>query len=188
MADTEVALPMEGVRQVIVPRKGITELMRLLDGMDGTVVLVIGENHLQVRSPTQQMTSKLIDGKYPDYERVLPRAGDKLVVADRETLRNGLARTAILSNEKFRGVRLSLKPNNLTALAHNPEHEEAEESMEVQYDGAELEIGFNANYLLDVLQTLRSSQVRIEFSNADSSCLITPESDHAKFVVMPMRL
>lgn len=189
LAEAPLQSKVDAPRQVIVPRKGVQELLRLVEGNPGVVELFISDNHLQARTPAQRMTTKLIDGKYPDYERVLPKVGEKVVVAARESLRQGLTRTAILSNEKFRGVRLALKDKALTASAHNPEQEEAEEVMEVDYSGAELEIGFNATYLLDVLNTVRSEQIRLEFSDANSSCLITPMAEAtAKYVVMPMRL
>jgi len=175
--------------QIIVPRKGISELLRLLAETGGTVELQISSNHLRVTKEDRQLTTKLIDGKFPDYMRVLPLKGDKCVVADRESLRQGLARTSILSNEKFRGVRLGLKKQAIHALAHNPEHEEAEEEIEVAYDGAEMEIGFNVVYLLDVLGVIKTEKVMMEFSSPEKSCLIHPDGDTtSKYVVMPMRL
>lgn len=189
MCDLPAETGIDTSRQVIVPRKGVTEMLRLLDSGATEVELLVSENHLQARVPEQQLTTKLIDGKYPDYERVLPRGCDKRLVAERETLRQVLSRTSILSNEKFRGIRLALRPGLLAAQAHNPEQEEAEEEMEVEYDGAELEIGFNAGYLLDVLHTVRTDRVCMELSDPGASCLITPVGEeHTKYVVMPMRL
>ena len=175
--------------QIIVPRKGISELMRLLADGGEMVEVQISSNHVRVTQGDRQLTTKLIDGKFPDYMRVLPLKGDKYVVANRESLRQGLARTSILSNEKFRGVRLGLRKQAIQALAHNPEHEEAEEEIEVAYDGAEMEIGFNVVYLLDVLNVIRTEKVAMEFSSPEKSCLIHPEGDTTcKYVVMPMRL
>ena len=177
--------------QVIVPRKGITEAMRLLgdQGQDGEVQLEISQSHLRIRAGNYQLTTKLIDGKFPDYMRVLPAKGDKIVVADRETLKHGLARTSILSNEKFRGVRLTLQNNHIQALAHNPDQEEAEESIDVAYTGQELEIGFNVVYLLDVLSVLGEEKVQLEFSTPEKSCLIFGQGNSdSKYVIMPMRL
>ncbi|MGE0385339.1 MAG: DNA polymerase III subunit beta [Gammaproteobacteria bacterium] len=189
LAELEVAIETTGTRQIIVPRKGVLELLRILETADGEAEINVSDNHVQALVGGNRVTSKLIDGKYPDYERVIPRNADKLVIADREALRQGLARTAILSNEKFRGVRFLLSAGSLTAQAHNPDQEEAEEVIEVTYDGGELEIGFNANYVLDVLNTLRTEQVRLEFSDSNSSCLITPaDGGHCRYVVMPMRL
>jgi DNA polymerase-3 subunit beta len=131
----------------------------------------------------------LVDGKFPDYQRVIPIKSDKIVLADRESLRQGLARTSILSSEKFRGVRLNLRNDTIQALAHNPEHEEAEEEIAVEYAGAELEIGFNVVYLLELLAIIRADKVRIELSSPDRSCLVMGiGEDSRKYVVMPMRL
>ncbi len=182
---TGVALP----KQIIVPRKGITELVRMLSHLDGDVTLAIGQNHLKVTTRDQSVTTKLIDGKFPDYERVIPKEGEKMVTADRETLKAAFGRTSILSNEKFRGVRISLTNGQLKAAAHNPEQEEAEEDIEVDYAGDDLEIGFNVSYLLDVLGVLKSQSVRLELTDANSSCVLyAPEDQRARYVIMPMRL
>ena len=176
-------------RQIIVPRKGVVELMRLLSGTDNSIHMVIGSNHMKVASNGQILITKLVDGRFPDYERVLPRAGDKRVIAEREVLKAGLTRASILSNEKFRGVRVVLSDNQLTAIAHNPEQEEAEEEMEVEYEGEALEIGFNVSYLLDVLSVLKCDKVRVDFIDSNSSCLIhDPNDETARYVIMPMRL
>ncbi len=189
LSEQPIELELELPRQVIVPRKGVSELLRLLEAGGEAVELLVSENHLQARTERQHVTTKLIDGKYPDYERVLPPHGDKTVVANREMLRQGLARTSILSNEKFRGIRLTLGPDTLTALAHNPEQEEAEEVIEVEYQGPELEIGFNATYLLDVLGTVNTDAVELVFSDPGSSCLIRPAGDAStRYVIMPLRL
>jgi len=153
------------------------------------VTVEIGSNHIQVRSADLCFTSKLVDGRFPDYERVLPQGGDKHVIADRDLFRQALSRTSILSNEKYRGIRLNLKNNLITIQAHNPEQEEADEEFEVSYTGADLEIGFNVTYLLDVLSAVRSAEVELTLSDSNSSCLIRqPESDQYRYVVMPMRL
>src|SRR5690606_37325451 len=138
----------------IVPRKAVLELQRLLDNTEEAVQVRVGTGQVEVDLDVVRMTSKLIDGRFPDYERVVPESGDKHLEADRELVKRALARTAILSNEKFRGVRLALEPGKLTLQTHNPEHEEAEEDLEVDYSGAALEIGFNVNYLLDALSAL----------------------------------
>ena len=175
--------------QVIVPRKAILELLRLLDGGDDNITLKLGAGQIQADVDVIRLTSKLIDGRFPDYERVVPEGGDKRVIGDREQVKRALARTAILSNEKFRGVRLQLESGKLTLQTHNPEHEEAEEDLEVNYDGPALEIGFNVNYLLDALSALGTEQFVMELKNADSSGLIHAEGDpSSKYVVMPMRL
>ena len=175
--------------QAILPRKSVQELNRLLDHSDTEVILVVGEGQVQVEIDSVRMTTKTIDGRFPDYERVIPDHGDKQVNADRETLRRSLARTAILSNEKFRGVRLHLTGGTLKLQTHNPEHEEAEEEIEVDYDGEELEIGFNVNYLLDALAAIAGDDVTLELKSSDSSGLIYEAGDpSSKYVIMPMRL
>jgi DNA polymerase-3 subunit beta len=184
--------PMEsaagGVQQVIVPRKGVLELQRLLTGED-TVELVIGTNHVRVQIGTIRFTSKLIDGRFPEYGRVIPTNPSKKVAATRDVLRAALQRAAILSNEKYRGIRLSVKPGVLTLQAHNPEQEEAEEEIDVSYEGEEMEIGFNVNYLLDALAAIDGDQVELGLTDANNSCLLTaPSMPQAKYVVMPMRL
>jgi len=189
LCDMEVDISANGSRQVIVPRKGIQELQRLLEDSDEPVEVEVGSNHIRIRTADVCFTSKLVDGRFPDYERVVPKGGDKLVVADRELFRQALSRTSILSNEKYRGIRLNLEKNNIRIQAHNPEQEEANEEFEVDYKGAALEIGFNVTYLLDVLSTVRSDQVEITLSDSNSSCLIRqPGTEQYRYVVMPMRL
>jgi DNA polymerase-3 subunit beta len=174
--------------QLIVPRKGVLELSRLLDG-DGEVQVALGANHIRVQLDGIRLTSKLIDGRFPEYSRVVPNQPKHVIKADRNLFRQALQRTAILSNEKYRGVRLELSPNSVVLQANNPEQEEAVETLEVEYAGDTMEIGFNVNYLLDALAAVDSEQVEFGVSDANSSCLIRePGSERTKFVVMPMRL
>ncbi|MFP8966960.1 DNA polymerase III subunit beta [Pokkaliibacter sp. CJK22405] len=175
--------------QVIVPRKGILELVRLISDPEQPARLLIGSNHLRAHVGDFVFTSKLVDGRFPDYERVVPRNGNKTLIADRQELRTVLQRAAILSNEKYRGVRLLLNPGQLQVFANNPEQEEAEESLLVEYDHENLEIGFNVTYLLDVLNVVSEPQVKIILSDANSSVLVQEaEDDDSLYVVMPMRL
>ncbi|MCY1515123.1 Beta sliding clamp [compost metagenome] len=175
--------------QVIVPRKGILEMARLLTDQDGSVSIVLGQHHIRATTGEFTFTSKLVDGKFPDYERVLPRGGDKLVVGDRQALREAFSRTAILSNEKYRGIRLQLSAGLLKIQANNPEQEEAEEEVVVDYNGGSLEIGFNVSYLLDVLGVMGTDQVRLTMSDSNSSALLQEaDNDESAYVVMPMRL
>jgi len=177
-----------GLQQVIVPRKGVLELQRLLTGEDN-VELVIGTNHVRAQIGTIRFTSKLIDGRFPEYGRVIPTSPARKVSANRDALRAALQRAAILSNEKYRGIRLSLRSGVLTLQAHNPEQEEAEEELDVTYTGDEMEIGFNVNYLLDALAAIEGEQVELGLTDANNSCLMTsPSLPEAKYVVMPMRL
>lgn len=174
--------------QAILPRKGVIELARLLDGQ-GSVEVVLGSNHIRVATEAYTFTSKLVDGKFPDYERVLPKGGNKLVFGDRNDLRQAFGRTAILSNEKYRGVRLLLTDGQLTIVANNPEQEEAEEQVAVDYSGDQLEIGFNVSYLQDVTGVLSSDNIKMTLSDSNSSALLEePDGGDSVYVVMPMRL
>ncbi len=175
--------------QAIVPRKGVLELGRLLDGENETIQLQLGGNHLRVQSGPYTLTTKLVDGQFPDYEKVVPSDGSRYLNGDRETLRHAFQRTSILSNEKYRGVRLIISGEQLTIQANNPEQEEAEEIVAVEFNGDELEIGFNVSYLLDVLGVLQTENVRLSVSDANSSALIEGiGNESAVYVVMPMRL
>jgi DNA polymerase III subunit beta len=175
--------------QAIVPRKGVIELGRLLADGDGAVVLSVARNHLRATSDGYTLTTKLVDGRFPDYEKVIPRVSTNLVTANREMLRQAFMRASILSNEKYRGVRIVLEPDQITIQANNPEQEEAEEIVAVEYAGQRLEIGFNVSYLQDVLGVLATETVRISVSDANSSALIEgPGADDSVYVVMPMRL
>jgi DNA polymerase III subunit beta len=176
------------MHQVIVPRKGVLELQRLLGG-EGTVQLAVGSSHVRAEIGDIRFTSKLIDGRFPEYGRVIPANPTRRVTADRDLLRAALQRAAILSNEKYRGIRLAVKTGLLTLQAHNPEQEEAEEELEVAYTGEEMEIGFNVNYLLDALAALEAGEVDVGLTDANNSCLLSAGSTpQAKYVVMPMRL
>lgn len=191
LALREIDIPMKikDKIQIIVPRKGVMELIKHLDAKDEEVRVQISGNHLRAMFGEVIFTSKLIDGKFPDYDRVVPEIAKQAVIADRETLRQSLTRASILSNEKYRGVRILLEKNRLRALAHNPEQEEAEEEVEIEYDGQEMEIGFNVSYLLDALAIIKTPKVRITAKDPNSSCLLLPaDDDRCKYVVMPMRL
>jgi DNA polymerase-3 subunit beta len=175
-------------QQVIVPRKGVLELQRLLAG-EGNVELAIGTNHVRAQIGDIRFTSKLIDGRFPEYGRVIPSNPTKRINANRDVLRSALQRAAILSNEKYRGIRLAVKPGVLLLQSHNPEQEEAEEELEINYTGEELEIGFNVNYLLDALAAVDGGDVVIGLTDANNSCLLSSDAaPQAKYVVMPMRL
>jgi DNA polymerase-3 subunit beta len=189
MCSMEANIEQNEKHQVIVPRKGILELARLLTEQDAEVAIVLGQHHIRATTSDFTFTSKLVDGKFPDYERVLPKGGDKLVVGDRQVLREAFSRTSILSNEKYRGIRLQLASGLLKIQANNPEQEEAEEEVAVEYNGGSLEIGFNVSYLLDVLGVMTTDQVRLLLSDANSSALVQEAgNDDSAYVVMPMRL
>jgi DNA polymerase-3 subunit beta len=188
LCEMELAGKAKTTHQVIVPRKGVLELQRIL-GTEGDIELAVGTNHVRAQIGDIRFTSKLIDGRFPEYGRVIPASPPRMVEADREVLRQALQRTAILSNEKYRGVRLTARPDLLTIQAHNPEQEEAEDQVEVSYKGEEVEIGFNVNYLLDALSAIEGDKVEIGLTDSNSSCLIhAPGTTHTRYVVMPMRL
>lgn len=190
ISEIEVAYEKEENSQFIVPRKGIIELSRLMkDVGDQRVMLQFSSNHLKVTKDGSSLTTKLIDGTYPDYSRAIPENSDKTVFADREELREALSRIAILSNEVYRNVRLHLSNGKVEFYANNPQHEEAEETVAVDYQGEELEIGFNVSYLIDVLSTLEGEKVVIELSDSNSAALMRdPEDSDSRFIVSPMML
>ncbi|MFB2729931.1 DNA polymerase III subunit beta [Shewanella mangrovisoli] len=176
-------------KQVIVPRKGVMEMARLLEADDLDIAIAIGDNAIRATTSTTVFTSKLVDGRFPDYRRVLPKGGDKIVIASRNHFKQALNRASILSNEKFRGVRIQLEAGLLKITANNPEQEEAEEIIDVDYNNQPLEIGFNVSYLLDVLNNLKSDDVRITLIDGNSSALLENHlEEDSMYVVMPMRL
>lgn len=191
LALCEAALPSAGSskRQLIVPRKGVLELQRLLENGERLVELELARNHVRLRRDDVSFTSKLIDGRFPEYEAVIPIGADKVVEVDREQLRAALQRAAILSNEKFRGVKLEVAPGVLRLVAHNPEQEEAFEEVEADTRVDGLAIGFNVTYLLDALSALREERVQLNLRDANSSVLVREASgERSRHVVMPLRL
>ncbi|WP_370980516.1 DNA polymerase III subunit beta [Agaribacterium sp. ZY112] len=175
--------------QSILPRKGVIELSRLVGDGEESVEIALGKNHIRAKTSSFTFTSKLVEGKFPNYGQVIPKGGDKIVIGDRLEFKQAFSRTAILSNEKYRGVRLLVENNQITLVANNPEQEEAEDHVAVDYVGDTLEVGFNISYLLDVANVLNSEKVKITLSDANSSALIQDaEDDTASYVVMPMRL
>ncbi len=187
--DAPMSLPVEETRQIIVPRKGVAELARLLDDSDTQVRISLGENHIAVDLPDITFTSKLIDGKFPDYQQVIPQNPDKILTCPRQDLHNSFTRASVLSNEKYRGMRLQLDGSQLRATVHNPEQEEAVEEMEVRYEGEPFEIGFNVSYFIDALAAIDSDEVTVKFTDANHSCLVEGADQSAcQYVIMPMRL
>jgi DNA polymerase-3 subunit beta len=181
---------LEGLsKQVIIPRKGVIEIQRLLQELEGEADLSISSNHICISSSAFTLTTKLVDGKFPDYDRVIPKDGDKIILADKHELRQALSRTAILSNVKFRGIRVSISSGQLKLSANNPEQEEAEETVSVEYQGDSFEVGFNVSYLQDVLGVIGNEKVKLTLHDSTSSAVIEdPEVDNALYVVMPMKL
>jgi len=176
-------------QEVILPRKTVLELAKLLEDVEDPVTIDILANQARFRFGNVELVSKVVDGKFPDYNRVIPTGHTKQIQLARVELLAALQRAAILSNEKFRGVRLVLGENTLRIICTNSEQEEAEEELEVPYQGDALDIGFNITYLLDALSNLSSENVRFAFGDANSSALVTmPDREDYKYVVMPMRI
>ncbi|CUX96850.1 DNA polymerase III subunit beta [Candidatus Doolittlea endobia] len=174
---------------VIVPRRGVIELMRILNNGNNPVKVQIGSNNIRVSVDDYIFASKLVDGYFPDYRRVLPKNPDKTLEARCDVLKTAFARAAIIANEKFRGVRLYLSANQLKITANNPEQEEAEEILDAVYQGSEIEIGFNVSYMLDALNALKCEGVRLLLTDEVSSVQIEDSaSQEATYIIMPMRL
>lgn len=175
--------------QVIVPRKGIQEIIRFLGEDDAKIGIKIGKNHIRVDTNGLVFTSKLIDGRFPEYEKVVPTNQSKELKLDKEEFKKAIQRTAILSNEKYKGIRFALKSGKIILSAHNPEQEEAEEEVEINYSGEEMEIGFNSSYIVDAVSALEGDTVELGLSDSNSSgTLREPENKKTKYIVMPMRL
>ena len=175
--------------EVIIPRKTVLELHRLLGDTDDAVLIDVAPNQVRFRFGDVDMVSKLVEGKFPDYQRVIPSGYKKHVVISREVLAGSLARASILTSDKFRGVRLTLAPGVMKIQTSNAEQEEAVEELEVDYAAEALDIGFNVNYLQDVLGNLKTGDVQLDFGDSNTSALLTVPGDTTfKYVVMPMRI
>lgn len=190
LAYASVAIETELPRQeMILPRKTVLELNRLLVDSDELLNITMASNQVRFAFGSIVLVSKLIDGKFPDYERVIPPSLRNHMTVGRQMLMQAMQRAAILTNEKFRGVRVVLGENSLRLIAANAEQEEAQEEIEVQYTGDAIDVGFNVGYLLDVLNNVHSDEIQWSFNDANSSALITvPGNDRFKYVVMPMRI
>ena len=191
VAQCDASTGVDEPKSIIVPRKGVTELARLLTGEDSELTVRVGSNAVQLVIGDVRFTSKLIDGKFPDYGRVIPdpEGCDKRLSMDRESLRQALIRASVLSSDKHRTVRLTFDSGVLMVAATNPEQETADDELEIEYDGENLEIGFNVSYLIDALAALPSETADMFLTDSSSSCLIQPHGrSGCQFVVMPMRL
>ena len=176
-------------QEVILPRKTVIELIKLLDDSEEDVKIELNAGQVNFSFGQYKLISKVIDGKFPDYNRVIPTGHQNTFAADRVGVLLAMQRASILSNEKYRGIRMVLSNNNLKLISTNSEQEEAEEELEIDYASANLDIGFNVTYLIDVLNNANSEQINFSFADANSSCLITiPDNADYKYVVMPMRI
>ncbi len=189
VSETTLEKSVKMEKQIIVPRKGVQEMLRLLGDTDDQIELELGANHIRARTTDFIFTSKLIDGRYPDYNKVIPGKQSKKLNLDRNLLRETLGRVAILSSEKYRGVRLSLNNKVLRFTAHNPEQEEAQEEISTDYTGEGMEIGFNVNYMIEAIGALHTENVEFGLNDPNSSCtLASPDAPYPQYVIMPMRL
>lgn len=189
ICDHDVGLEIDGDRQLIVPRKGILELGRMLSDNESLVELALGRNHLRLVKGNTVFTSKLIDGRFPEYRAVIPKGTDRHIRVGRHSFTQALQRAAILSNEKYKGVRLEAAGNALKIIAHNPQNEEAIEELEANLNFDQIAIGFNVTYLLDALTAIEADNVLMELKDANSSCLITADpAGTDRHVVMPLKL
>ena len=184
-ADEAASAPAE----VIMPRKTVIELLRLLGDSDEPVLVQVINHQIRISFGEVEFVTKLVEGKFPDYQRVIPTGYSKAIAINREQFAGALSRASILTNEKFKGVRLSLAPSLLKIQSSNAEQEEATEELDVDYNDAPLEIGFNVSYLLDVLANLKVDVIKAEFGDSNSSALISlPGDETFKYVIMPMRI
>jgi DNA polymerase-3 subunit beta len=185
-AELDVEVPKQ---EVILPRKTVLELQRLLSDKDGAIELQFAANQARFRFEGMEFVTKLVEGKFPDYNRVIPRNHPNIVILGRSALLAALQRAAIMTSEKFKGVRLNLERGSLRVAANNADQEEAVDELDIQYDGSAIEIGFNVSYLIDALSNMSQDMIRLELNDGNSSALLTiPDNEHFKYVVMPMRI
>jgi len=185
-ATLDVEVPKQ---EVILPRKTVLELQRLLSDKDGAIELQFATNQAKFSFDGMEFVTKLVEGKFPDYNRVIPRNHKNIITLGRQPLLACLQRAAIMTSEKFKGVRLNVDPGSLRVASNNAEQEEAADELDIDYAGDSIEIGFNVTYLIDALQNMGQEMVRVELADGNSSALITNPDDNAfKYVVMPMRI
>ncbi|MCW5656038.1 DNA polymerase III subunit beta [Hydrogenophaga sp.] len=185
-ATLDVEVPKQ---EVILPRKTVLELQRLLSDKEGAIEMQFAANQAKFSFDGMEFVTKLVEGKFPDYNRVIPKNHKNIVTLGRAPLLASLQRTAIMTSEKFKGVRLNVEPGVLRVASSNAEQEEAVDELDIDYAGDTIEIGFNVTYLIDALQNMSQEMVRVELSDGNSSALVTNPDDNAfKYVVMPMRI
>ena len=191
LARSHTPLPtaVDNPRQAIVPRKAVHELVRFLKDTEEPITLEMNTNHLRFSRPGAALTTKIIDGKFPDYRSVMTQNLTQIVIAERSELYDVLARAAVLTNEKSRGIRLELDQGSAKVVAHNPDQEEARDEIAVEYSGEAIEIGFNVTYLMEALRALTENKVEIRVQDGNSGCLLqTPGDETTQYLIMPMRL
>jgi DNA polymerase-3 subunit beta len=190
LAFASAMLDVEVPRQeVILPRKTVIEMQRLLSDADGAIEMQFANNQAKFSFEGMEFVTKLVEGKFPDYNRVIPKNHKNSIMLGRQPLLASLQRTAILTSDKFKGVRLNIDPGTLRIASNNAEQEEAVDELDIDYNGDSIEIGFNVTYLIDALTNMDQEMVKVELSDSNSSALITiPENATFKYVVMPMRI
>ena len=190
LAFASVTLETEVPRQeVILPRKTVIELQRLLSDADGAIEMQFASNQAKFAFGGMEFVTKLVEGKFPDYNRVIPKNHKNSILLGRQAFLATLQRTAILTSDKFKGVRLNIDPGTLRVASNNAEQEEASDELDIDYAGDSIEIGFNVTYLIDALGNMTQDMVRLELSDGNSSALFTiPDNTTFKYVVMPMRI
>jgi DNA polymerase-3 subunit beta len=190
LAFSSATLDVEVPRQeVILPRKTVLEMQRLLSEKEGAIEMQFAGNQAKFSFEGMEFVTKLVEGKFPDYNRVIPKNHKNIITLGRTTLLASLQRTAILTSEKFKGVRLNIEPGTLRVASNNAEQEEAVDELDIDYAGDAIEIGFNVTYLIDALTNMAQDMVKIELADSNSSALLTIPDDAAfKYVVMPMRI
>lgn len=189
LASKKVDHKIDDLIRVILPRKAVLELSKILDSMDENIEINFGTSSFSAKDKNLLFSCKLIEDKFPDYNKVFPTGNSSNLYVSKESLQSALFRSSVLSNEKYRGVKFSLNKNSLKLTANNPEQESAEEILDVDYSGSEMEIGFNIGYLLDVLHSLDTDDVEMCFYGEESSCLIKERGNNSEaYVIMPMRL
>lgn len=185
-ATLDVEVPKQ---EVILPRKTVLEMQRLLSDKEGAIEMQFSSNQAKFSFDGMEFVTKLVEGKFPDYNRVIPKNHKNIVTLGREPLLRSLQRTAILTSEKFKGVRLNIEPGTLRVASNNAEQEEAVDELDIDYGGDSIEIGFNVTYLIDALANMSQDMVKMELADASSSALLTiPDNTTFKYVVMPMRI
>lgn len=188
LAQIDTGVNLGEKRQILIPSKGVRELMRMLNDSDEIAMISIDNKQICVDMGKLRFTCKLIDSTFPDYQRVMPIACDKKISLDKAELKQALVRTSILSNEKFKGVRLKISHNVLSMQTNNPEQEEAEEQIVIDYTGESMEISFNIKYILDVIGAIDSDQIELELKDSASSCRVQQQNPQCSYVIMPMRI
>lgn len=190
LAFASAALDVEVPKQeVILPRKTVLEMQRLLSDAEGAIEMQFANNQAKFSFDGMEFVTKLVEGKFPDYNRVIPKNHQNHITLGRQAFLSSLQRTAILTSDKFKGVRLNVEPGSLRVASNNAEQEEAVDELDVDYGGDSIEIGFNVTYLIDALANMQQDMVTISLGDSNSSALLTiPENENFKYVVMPMRI